>query len=252
MADNGPTAEWCQKGVGQDEAFQQALGGTYKEIEKELNHYVRGRKFSYSKIPVTAQAGGAPTITEMTYTEVLSRLGMPLTTLGPDRATYAAQHFAAALAMDKNYGPAIAGLGRLDELAGRTDTALVKDAPSDNHAANAQSLLDKIRDFVSFRAQTDKAVAVSNSGDIDAAIEILEPLVDRAPEENQATEVRRFLTKLYSYRDFQAQYNRAVDLVNGGDFNGAIAILEPPIPTVPCPRLGSMAEALLKDLNRMR
>ncbi len=450
-------ANLLRQGIDDEDAFRQAMGGTYREIERELNHYVRGRKFSYSKLPVKEQTTGPSTVTEMTYPEVLTRLGGLLMALGPDRSEFAAAHFAAALRIDENYGPAIAGVGRLDELAGRDEAALARyrraaelapddfminyllgdalfkqyesaesteektalrdqaraalrraavlrpsfaeawaklgttytwdpipndmgvkamehahrllpkrgdvgfnltllylrrdrledametvarmrasgvdrqtvraadeltvslenrraealarasqaeiggsgiengtdggiqrspgaaerqefttryneavaminagkideaitqletlvvEAPSEDHVRTAQGLLDQTRVFVSYRTQAEKALALSNSGEIEAAIEVLEALTGQAPDEIQEAEVGRFLAKLYAYRDFQVHYNEAVDLVNTGDLAAAIDILEPLVNTAPTAQLTAMADALLKDLRK--
>jgi hypothetical protein len=58
------------------------------------------------------------------------------------------------------------------------------------------------------------------------------------------------LAKLHAYRDFQKHYNEAVDLVNRGDFEDAIAILEPLVTSSPTPQLTAMAERLLNDLKK--
>ena len=460
-----------RRGIDGDDAFQDALGGSYVEIEKELNRYVRSKEFSYSQVPVDFDVVDSSTVVEMSRPEVLSRLGNLLIALGPDRADFAAEHFQAALAADPDYGPAMTGLGLLDELAdsdgsalaryenaaalapddfltqfllgralytrfsgstsaektaelvagarsalgravalqpsfaeawamlGTTYTwddhpddagieameracrllpergdlgynlvllhvrrnqrddafevvdrmrkagvdehfvnaaqdltlefemrradallgeekideamavleavnntttdpnrkrrvddeirrikdsaatgafnetyneavqlinagstgdgialldALVDEASGPGQAATARDLLDRTRAYVAYREQTDRAVALANSGDIDAAIEILEPLVARAPDSIQAAEVRSFIDKLHRYRDFQGRYNRTVDLVNAGDFEAAIAVLEPLVGAAPTPQLNTMAELLLKELEDMR
>jgi len=464
-------ADLLRHGVDGDEAFQEALGGSYTEIEKELNRYVRGRKFSYSTVPVDIKIADSATVTEMSRPEVLTQLGNLLIGLGPDRADFAAEHFEAALLADPEYGPAMTGLGRLDELAGHDGSALaryeraaelasdhfltqfllgralytqfagssspedtaalasgaraalqravalrpsfaeawamlgttytfddhpaeigvdaleqafgllpergdigynlvllhvrrderdealeivermraarveesfilaaaeltlelemrradkllsegrvdeatavlegvgevttdplrrqqvsdeiqrlrdsaatgafnekydlavqlinagetadgislletlVDEASSPSHAATARTLLDRTRAYVAFRERADEAVTLANSGDIDAAIDILEPLVHRAPDSTQAADVRRFLDKLLAYREFQQRYNEAVDLVNGGDFDAAIAVLEPLVGKAPTPQLNTMADLLLKELEGMR
>ena len=452
-------ANLLKQGVDQDEAFQQAIGGTYKEIEKDLNRYARSRKFSYSEIPVDAQVNGASTLTEMSYPEVLTRLGSLLIALGPDRAAFAKEHFDTALEVDGDFGPSVAGLGRLDEAAGRRNDALsryeraaelapddfmvnfllgkalferheeagsaekvesltertraalrkaavlrpsfaeawallgttytwdlepddlgikamamahhllpkrgdigynltllyvrrdrldearqtidrmrvagvdelltngaesmidnreltqarvrlrsqqnsekgvesdstadgelqtfpgsaerraftqkyneavslinagdtvqaiaqlevlVRESSSAEHAASAQALLDQTRSYLEFQAKAEEAQRLANSGKIEAAIEILEPLLEEAAEEIQADQISDFLAKLYGYRDFQDRYNRAVDLVNAGDFDAAIQILEPLVADAPSPQLIAMADRLLKDLQKMR
>jgi len=452
-------ANLLRQGVDDEDAFRRAMGGTYKEIEKELNHYVRGRRFSYSKLPVTELASTSSTVEEMVYPDVLTRLGGLLTALGSDRFDFAAAHFSAALRIDEDFGPAIAGLGRLDEAAGRDQAALAryrraaelapedfminyllgdalfrqyesaesteektaladqaraalrraavlrpsfaeawaklgytytrdpepddmgvkamehahrllpkrgdvgfnltllhlrrdrledamevvarmrsagvdegmvlaaeeltishknrraealarasrvaaggsdienaaagevqswpgsaerqrftaryneavalinagktdeaitmlevleKEAPSESHAASARGLLDQTRAYVTFTARAQEAQELANSGEIDAAIAILEPLLEQAPDEAQADPVRRFLAKLYAYRDFQEHYNQAVDLINAGSLDSAIEILEPLVAAAPTPQLTTMAKRLLDDLKRNR
>jgi len=460
-----------RNGIDNHDAFQQALGGSYDEIEAELKRYVQGGSFSYSQVPVDVHVVDSSSVTEMGRPEVLTRLGSLLIALGPDRADFAAEHFRAALATDPEYGPAMTGLGRIDELEGRDASALdryeraaelspddfltqfllgralyarfavtsspedaealalgaraalrravgirpsfaeawamlgttytfddhpdesgvdalekafrllpdrgdiaynlvllhvrrderdaalevvermrkagvdeqsvlaaedltlelemrradellrdgrvdeatavldgvretaadpirrqraadeirrledaaatgafnesynhavqlinagetadaiglletlVDEAPSPDRAATAGALLDRTRAYVAFREQTDEAVALANAGDLDAAIEILEPLVDRAPDAARAAEARRFLDKLHAYRTFQTRYNEAVDLVNRGDFDAAIAILEPLVGSAPSQQLETMAELLLNELEGMR
>jgi len=464
-------ADLLRHGADDDEAFQEAMGGSFAEIEKELNRYVRNRKFSYSKIPVDIQTADTSTVTELSRPEVLTQLGNLLIGLGPERAAFAEEHFQAALAIDPEYGPAMTGLGRLDELGSREASALARYeeaaalAPADfltqfllgralytqfagssspedtaalvfgaraalrraveirpsfaeawamlgttytwddhpdergidaleralnllpdrgdigynlvllhvrrdernealeavermraanveehfllaadeltlelemrradrllsedlvdeatavfegveevttdprrrqqaedeirrlresaatevfnekynlavqlinagetadgidllealadetsspSHAATARALVERTRAYVVFREQTDEAVTLANSGDIDAAIEVLEPLVDRAPDSTQEAEVRRFLGKLHGYRDFRVHYNEAVDLVNRGDFDAAIAVLEPLVEAAPTPQMTTMAELLLEELEGMR
>ncbi len=130
--------------------------------------------------------------------------------------------------------------------------ALVDQAPSPGQAAAARELLDRTRAYTIYRAQADEAAALASSGEIEAAIEILEPLLAEAPDSNQAAEISRFLDQLHGYRDFQKHYNEAVDLVNGGNFVAAIAVLQPLAGAAPTPQLAAMASALLEELKEMR
>jgi len=130
--------------------------------------------------------------------------------------------------------------------------ALVDRAPSPGQAASARELLERTEAFVAYKAQTDEAVALANSGKLEAAIEVLEPLLDRAPDSNQEAEIRRFLDQLHGHRDFQKHYNEAVDLVNDGDFAAAIAVLHPLVGAAPTPQLAAMASALLEEIKEIR
>ena len=76
--------------------------------------------------------------------------------------------------------------------------------------------------------------------------------MEQASDQIQADQIRDFLAKLYGYRDFQERYNQAVDLVNEGNFDAAIQILEPLVADAPSPQLIAMADLLLKDLQKMR
>ncbi len=115
-----------RSGMNPEDAFLEALGGSYKEIEKELNRYIRGKEFTYSQFAVDSADVDPVSITEMAASEILVRLGMLLISLGPERHAFAAEHFRAALAIDENCGPAFAGLGRIDDLAGRIDDAIAR------------------------------------------------------------------------------------------------------------------------------
>jgi tetratricopeptide (TPR) repeat protein len=114
------------RGVDTDEAFDRAFDTTYDELENELRRYVKGRRFSYSWVSVDDTATPGISVSPLEYSDVLYRLGDLLVGAVPERAELAAKHFRAALAIDPNHGPALAGLGRLDELAGRDSDALAR------------------------------------------------------------------------------------------------------------------------------
>jgi len=129
-----------REGVDQDEAFSRGLGGDYQEIEKEYKRYVR-RNMSYFVIPVDSHLNGTASTTKMSYAETLFHLGDLLTALGSDRHTSATEHFRASLEANELYGPSIAGLGYLEEVAGMDEAALAKyrraaELAPDNFLAN--------------------------------------------------------------------------------------------------------------------
>jgi tetratricopeptide (TPR) repeat protein len=115
-----------RQGTRQHDAFEQAFETTYTELEKELRRYVRSRRFAFSFVPVDQMPAVATTTTPLAHADVLFRLGDLLISSGPERSALAAEHFRAALAIDPNHGPALAGLGRLDEIAGRESEALAR------------------------------------------------------------------------------------------------------------------------------
>ncbi len=113
-------------GADQDTAFEQSFETTYNELSKELRRYVRARRFAYSFVPVDEMPPVRTMVKPLSHAETLYRLGDLLISVGEERAELAAEHFRAALAIDPDHGPALAGLGRLDDLAGRTDEALAR------------------------------------------------------------------------------------------------------------------------------
>jgi hypothetical protein len=143
-----------------------------------------------------------------------------------------------------NAGTTAEGLANLEELAA--------DAPTDGDAAAARALLLRTRAFINVQTKVEEAQTAANSGRLEAAIEIVEPLVQQAPEEAQAAQLREFLAKLHAYRKFQTQYNEAVDLVNRGDFESAVAILENLAASAPSAQMAALAKQLLEESRNGR
>ncbi|HSL16797.1 MAG TPA: hypothetical protein VLB51_02730 [Methylomirabilota bacterium] len=115
-----------RRGVNLDTAFEQAFGTTYDELARELRRYVQGRRFAYSFVPVDEMPAVSTSATPLGYADTLVRLGDLLISAGPERAELAAEHFRAALAIDPHHGLALAGLGELDDIAGRASDALAR------------------------------------------------------------------------------------------------------------------------------
>jgi len=122
----GRYIDLLRDGVDHDKAFLTAFETTYKKLERDLNHYIGSRKFTYVTLPVGTTATGPSTISTMAYPVVLHRLGDLLTSLGSERYDAATNHFNTALQADPTHGPAITGLGRIDELTDRREQALVR------------------------------------------------------------------------------------------------------------------------------
>lgn len=119
-------AELLREGIDRDTAFTTAFQTTFDELEAEFKKYIRSRSYHYTVFPVNRQIIRGTTTSEMTRPEVLFRLGDLLASGDSERHEFAAEHFEAALAIDGDFGPAVAGLGRLDETAGRYQAALAR------------------------------------------------------------------------------------------------------------------------------
>ena len=435
-------ADLLRKGLDQDEAFLTAFETSYEALELELKQYVGRRRFGFASVPVVDSPEESATVSPVPDAEILYWLGNLLTTLGVEHHEAAAEHFRASLRADGTYGPAVAALGRLDELAGRTDEALAQyrraaalspdnfmvqfllgnglcqaipgieagearktviadarsalkraiglqpsygeawaslgrtafweEVPDETvveamerahrllpmrgdvgynlaalhvkmgqldearavvsrmtetgveadtiRAANAlilaaetttpsrtaatdavpvatgrtpgftaryneaialvnignleaaatalealasgeltevetttaRNLLDWVDSCIRFQARTDDGMRLARLGEIEAAIAVLEPLLDEAPERAQAARVERMLGRLYDFRDFQARYNRAVDHFNDGRYEEAAALLEPLAAQAPSDQLRAMARTLLAEIEAIR
>jgi len=112
-----------QAGTPPDQIFAKAFGTDPTTLEHELRVYIQKKLFDYTRVPIQAGANLAVDVKPMARADVLYRLGDLLANLRDDHAPDAAEHFRAALALQPDHGPALAGLGYLAERAGRTDEA---------------------------------------------------------------------------------------------------------------------------------
>jgi len=116
-------SELLREGYDRDRAFTEAFNTTYEDLEADLKKYVRTRSHHYTVLPLKPSAFDSIKVSQMLRTEVLFRLGDLLSSGRSERLDFAAEHFEAALVLDGGYGPAVAGLGSLDEATGRREAA---------------------------------------------------------------------------------------------------------------------------------
>lgn len=116
-------SELIREGYDRDRAFVEAFKTTYEELEADLKKYVRSRSHHYTVLPLKSSVVNSIAVSQMPRSEVLFRLGDLLSSGRSERHDFAAEHFEAALVLDEGYGPAVAGLGFLDEAAGRREGA---------------------------------------------------------------------------------------------------------------------------------
>lgn len=119
----------AQQGLPPDQIFKRAFGTDLAALERELGKYVKSYLFSTTsntaRVPLRTEANLAMTVSPMAWPDVLYRLGDLLANLGPEQEPAAAEHFRAILAEQPNHGPAMAGLGHLEELADHPEAAAV-------------------------------------------------------------------------------------------------------------------------------
>jgi tetratricopeptide (TPR) repeat protein/soluble cytochrome b562 len=112
-----------QAGTPPDQIFAKAFGTDPAALEHELRVYIQKKLFDYTRVPIQAGANLTVDVKPMARADVLYRLGDLLTYLGDEHTAGAAEHLRAALALQPDHGPALAGLGVFAERAGRTDEA---------------------------------------------------------------------------------------------------------------------------------
>jgi tetratricopeptide (TPR) repeat protein len=113
----------AQAGAPPGEIFQRAFGADTATLERELRNYVQGYLFNFVRVPIRPEANLAMAAQPMAWPDVLYRLGDLLADLDDEHRAAAAEHFRAALAERPDHGPAMAGLGYLEQLAGRHQEA---------------------------------------------------------------------------------------------------------------------------------
>jgi len=117
----------AQTGTPPAKLFGEAFGGNPTVLEGELRTYLKSYTFNVTRLPLRAETNLAMEARPLPFSEALYRLGELLASLsqgGDDHRAAAGEHFRAALAAQPNHGPALAGLGFLEELAGHRQAAL--------------------------------------------------------------------------------------------------------------------------------
>jgi Flp pilus assembly protein TadD len=109
----------AQAGTPPDQIFRQAFGTDPAVLDRELARYVQSYIFNFSRVPLRTEADLAMTARPLAWADALYRLGDLLANIGSEQAAAATAHFRAALAERPDHGPALAGLGYLEELANR-------------------------------------------------------------------------------------------------------------------------------------
>ncbi|HEX9943613.1 MAG TPA: tetratricopeptide repeat protein [Thermoanaerobaculia bacterium] len=113
----------AQAGTPPAQLFAQAFGTDPALLERELRNYIKSYVFNYTRVPIRPEANLAMAARPLGWADLLYRLGDLLANLGDEQRAAAAEHFRAALAERPDHGPALAGLGYLEELSGRPEAA---------------------------------------------------------------------------------------------------------------------------------
>lgn len=350
----------AQQGVPPDQIFKRAFGTDSAALERELSKYVKSYLFPTTsatmRVPLRTEADLAMEVVPMAWDDVLFHLGDLLANLGSEQTPAAEEHFRAILAEQPNHGPAMAGLGHLEELAERPEAArswyekaaqaapddflvqyrygmsLIEELEPDSlekaraalaktvrlrpdigeawarlgytyQAADelppealqametAHRLLPSRMDVASNLAiayartdQREKAEAlienvlvpraepemVTNArealvdedyaraenlvgeGKLDEALPLFEQVRDRTSVDSRKAEVTDRIAEIreaQTFNHFVDEYNQAVELINHGDVQGAISILEPLIETTQNPEQAERARTLVERLK---
>jgi len=111
------------RGAQTEDAFRSAFHADESVLEQELRAYVHRSLFNYIRVPVEPEEKLQAKIEPLPWPETLVRLGDLATTLGPENVNDAREHYQAALKAKADYGPALAGLSRIESAAGHTEAA---------------------------------------------------------------------------------------------------------------------------------
>jgi tetratricopeptide (TPR) repeat protein len=142
-----------------------------------------------------------------------------------------------------NLALAYARTGHRDQAEELIEHVLVPQAEPDEVLSAREALLDE-----DFR----HAEELINQEKIAAALPLLERVRDetRRPEQRRTLELRiDEIRKALDFNHFVAEYNRAVELANRGEVQGAVAILAPLAETVRDPAQAEQARNLLAKLK---
>ena len=154
------------------DALRRLLGMDEQVLETKLGAYVRRAVFMVRADPARAESSFAIQVEPLKHADALVRLGELLLRASDEQQTdEAAEHFRAALAQKPDHPRALAGAGRIEELAGHRDEAhalyekAARLAPDDFtlHLRLAVNLLEPDTDGTRLpqaRAALERAVAL--------------------------------------------------------------------------------------------
>ncbi len=111
------------RGAQSEDAFRSAFHADESVLEQELRAYVRRSLFNYIRVPAEPEEKLEVKVEPLPWPETLARLGDLTITLGPENLNDAREHYQAALKAKADYGPALAGLSRIESAAGHTEAA---------------------------------------------------------------------------------------------------------------------------------
>lgn len=106
------------QGTRTPEVLRQAFGDL-DILERDLRTYARTGLFEFRRVPMAAEAAIPLEVAPLTWPDALYHLGDLLLHNRDEKHTAAEEHFRAALAESPGHGPALAGLGRIAQDAGR-------------------------------------------------------------------------------------------------------------------------------------
>lgn len=178
-----------QNGGPREEAFQKTFGDP-AALERELRSYIQSYAFNFSRTPVDSGQNLAVEARPMAWPDVLYRLGNLLVNVGAEHDAAAAEHFRVALAAKPDHGEALAGLGEIEERAGRRREA---------------------------QAFYDRAVKLA-TGDFLVQYLYAENLLEIDPSRESREKARAALTRVVALRpDFAEAWARIGYSYNGSD-----------------------------------
>ena len=164
----GDYLEFVRNGVPGDEAFATAFSGDYESLTRELRAYLRTLSFPSIETKADIDLNKEFEIREMSYAEVLYRLGDLLANQHldrPERRVY----FEAAIEADPDYGAPISAMAVEAENRANWEAALTLHERAAKSSPNDAMVLFRWGEFMSRRGgQFDSAIsALTRSVEVD-------------------------------------------------------------------------------------
>ena len=164
----GDYLEFVRNGVPGDEAFATAFSGDYESLTRELRGYLRTLSFPSIETKADIDLNKEFEIREMSYAEVLYRLGDLLANQQPDRPERRV-YFETAIEADPEYGAAISAMAVEAENRANWEAALTLHERAAKSSPNDAMVLFRWGEFMSRRGgQFDTAIsALARSVEVD-------------------------------------------------------------------------------------
>lgn len=205
-----------------EEAFNEAFGMTYAQMELELRNYVRKYVMHYTRYSVSDLKIAEPSRPEpLPRDALLYQLGSLLTSMNRNAADDGRRFLEETLRLNPSHADVYILLGRL----------IMERSPAKEQIVIARNHFTKATELAPRSGRAWLGVAVTYlaaEGDVRPGLEAIEKARSLSPSDEQIPVVHAQLRS----RDQVRRINEAIDLANEGNHAGALAVLDRVIPEI--------------------